>query len=206
MSSKLTRPALEEKPRFCHNFYMSRSAGYTIIELIIVMTIIGVIAVLSLYGLRSQNNTQIVSNTQLEFVTNLRSVINGVNQGSNGQNFYYLTINNTVQSYSVYKSDNTLLTTYSLPSNIHVCFPDGSAQIAFCAANRYFTTYSALLNQTCACGDGVYFACKDSTKVTTGSVIVRFSQATNCVDAANAYHKDVVIEGNSMQITRVNAL
>lgn len=194
---------------------MFRSLGYTLIELVIVLAIIAGISVLSVYGLASQNSKQLVTNAQLEFVSNLRSVINGVDQGINGQNFEYLLLTNGTNSYALNSSSGTTTRTFSmLQSKVYLCIvdPPSSQNIAICAANPNLSSYPN--GATCSsCASGSYFACQSTGagyapigNAGPDTITVRFSQNSNCLAAGNVYHKDVVIEGSGMQISRVNPL
>ena len=61
-----------------------KNFGYTLIELMVVLEIMGFIAAVAFYGLRSYNNAQQVINAQKDFVNLLRATQNKVTNGADG--------------------------------------------------------------------------------------------------------------------------
>ncbi len=66
-------------------------SGYTLIETIIVISIIGIISTLAFFGIYSTRSVQNLSNAQNELLSNLRSTQNKALSGSNiGQTYTFL--------------------------------------------------------------------------------------------------------------------
>lgn len=194
--------------------------GYTIVELMIVIGIMAVISTVAFYGLKSNNDRQAVVNAQLEFVSNLRSIVNGVNAGNNnGMHNKILWINTSAglnTSYKLYDNNGTppqnILETFPLPSNIILKLQNiTQPQMYICIPNPSITTYNNVpgntnpLDSYCPkCGAGTYFACLTNglsvnNQITNSTVTVRFQSSTNPL-----IYKDVDIEGVGMTITRIN--
>ena len=96
--------------------------GYTMIELMVVIAIMGVIGLLSIYGLRSSDDSQIVTSAAKELAGNLRSLQNKAINGSKGSNCFVMqfagsgsmTYNmvSTVDSFSQTIPNGVLMTAY----------------------------------------------------------------------------------------------
>lgn len=142
--------------------------GYTLIELMVVIAISGLIAMIVFFGIRSFGNSQAVTNAQLEFASNLRSLQTQVYNGSQGLNNQYIRLQNNQASYGVYDNNNTLLRTVTLPAKVKL--PAGyPLYLAICLANPNLASYGSVpgINQCYQCSSGVYFACQsDGTSFT----------------------------------------
>jgi len=178
------------------------------IELLIVISIMAVIAVISFYAIGPGNNNEAVANAQLEFVTNLRSLVNEVNNGAGGNN-QYVFIDTSLRQYSFYKNDGTLMQTVPLPNNVKISLSGGWPQIYICPANPNLTqfTHGSGISYCSQCVTGTYFACQtdgsSSYNPVSGppGITVTFTSTTN-----SAIFKKVLIEGNGMTISRITPL
>lgn len=204
--------------------------GYTLIELLIVMAIITVVGVIAFYAFGSTNNAQAVAAAQLEFATNLRSVVNGVNNGASGlTNQYFFITTSSVGGknlkYELFDDNNPTnpptnpINSFPLPAGVKICLPNSSAstgcaeaqpQLYICIANPNLTAYSQTPGKDyCStCNPGAFFACRADGMIqrtpissSTDTLIVRFMSTKN-----SAIYKDVAIEGSGMSIARVNPL
>ncbi len=179
--------------------------GYTLIELLIVIVISGLVAAIVFFGIRSYSNSQSVTNAQLEFVSNLRSLQTQVYNGAQGLNNQYILLQNNQSSYGVYDNTNTLLRTVTLPAKVKL--PVGYPPfLAICFANPNLTSYSNLsgVSECYQCNAGIYFACQsDGASFTQiGSTPTTFQIGlTN-----GSITKYVTIEGSGMVINRINKL
>lgn len=189
-------------------------AGFTIIELMVVLGVIGIISVLAFYGLSQSNNTQPLDNAQKEFVTTLRSLQNQVVNGSDGVSVKSVilppspscTVNSC--SYTVvnsYLSSTYMTTVVSLPKGVQ--FANLAVNpTAICLSNPNLTNFSA--GQPCAtdaslkrgCTSGQAFACNDGT---TPSINV--TSPFEVVFSQGAARRKVILEGSGMKINRIYA-
>lgn len=167
-------------------------AGYTLVEMMVVLAVMGLVAGLTIYALRSFNSTEPLSNAQKEFVVNLRSAQTRAESGD--------TINNTsvVQQvtfssggYAINGSSISLpagVSISTLPANIVLCFP-----------NPNLDAYDNAGGHKCGnCISGVGFVCKSGTTLTSEPVKVTFTKT-------GASPKIVNISGSGMQIIEIDA-
>lgn len=194
--------------------------GYTLIELMMVMTIMGVVGAIAYYAISSTSDRQAVTNAQLEFITNLRSIINSANNGTAGLNNRYIWIDtlSAEDRYDIRANDASLIQTIYLPVGVRMSVVDGQAYAAICAANPNMGPYTNTIGSSycppCTNTEGYrYFICESTAPDTTGqtyyfgnngqtTVTVRFTSKKN----PTTVYKDVLIEGNGMIISRVTAL
>lgn len=165
--------------------------GYTLIEMLVVIGIMGMVSALALYGIRAFDKNQLVVNAQRDFLTDLRSISNRVASGSDGSNFK----NVTILSATSYTVDGV---NKNLPLGIQFSSPT-SFPLSFCFANPNLKTFTD--GQCGACLGGSFFACRQPGAVLVSSgvitVILTNSQLT--------YLKSVRIEGSGMNISRIYA-
>jgi len=65
----------------------------------VALGIMGFIAAIALYSVRSFNDAQVVVNAQKDFVSNLRAVQNKVDNGADSSNYKVLDVANNQPSY-----------------------------------------------------------------------------------------------------------
>ncbi|MBI3559113.1 type II secretion system protein [Candidatus Gottesmanbacteria bacterium] len=167
------------------NFKFQIRQGYTLIELMVVLAIMGFIAAVAFYGLRNYNNAQQVINTQKDFVNLLRATQNKVTNGADGS---------PVKTVDVPMS-------LSLPVGINVTNNRTGNGITICFANSNLISFDStnVLYQCGACSSGSdYFLCDDVTNSKIlGGVTFSFSNGSTI--------KTVTIEGSNMTINRIYA-
>lgn len=128
-------------------------SGYTLVEMMVVIAIMGFIATIGFYALKNQDKSQVVINAQRDFLNNMRSVQNKVETGADG--LALRTIN--------------VPTDVSLPTGVSITTP----AVTLCFANRNLSSI------TCGgCAAGIYFACRSNVAISSGYVDVTFSNGT----------------------------
>lgn len=161
--------------------------GYTLIEILVVLAIIGVLAVVVFTGISGYNKNQYLSNAQREFLTALRGTQNRVLNGANTVNYEVVTVN--TNSYQI--GNNSPV---SLPPGITVA---STVPTCLYFANPLLTTNAANSCGTANCAAGAYFGCVNGVLTSSGSLSVTFTN--------DSTSKTVVIEGSGMTINRVYA-
>ena len=177
--------------------------AYTLIETLIVVAIMAVLAVIAAYGLKNQDQSQVVINAQRDFVTNLRSVQNNVRNGVDGQAVMSVILTQNSSSYTIVSATSPLKTkTILLPTGVTVGFA-GSATQAVCFANVNLSAYTSAAkcasapDGTTACVSGTGYLCTSTTASSPTNLTVNFTN--------NTVTKTVSIEGAGMNIVRVYA-
>lgn len=147
--------------------------GYTLLELMVVIAIMGFVAVTSFYGLRTLNKTDQTAEAQKQILGNLRAVQNEVLAGSNsGVTRSATFLNGARTSYAI---DGV---TYPLPAGVAVT---ALADTIVCFNNPNATT------STCCGGAG--YACPNRPATLTVS--------------GTGPSRTIIIEGNGLFITRI---
>ena len=173
--------------------------GYTLVELMVALGIMGFIAAIALYSVRSFNDAQVVVNAQKDFVSNLRAVQNKVDNGADSSNYKVLDVANNQPSYVL---DSVTVT---LPAGVKVYTVFGE-RLYVCLANpNVLATYPACYaagpgpGQLGKCGQctGKIFACHGLTPISSGNRIVTFTKGS--------FSKQVVINGSGMRVTSIDA-
>lgn len=148
--------------------------GYTLVEMLVVIAIMSFIAVLSLYGMKSQDKTHFLNSAQKDFLNTLRSTQNKVNTGANGL---------AVRTVRV-------PTDIILPTGVSITSP--SADICF--VNSNISTYTTIIKcGLCISGSG--YICTGSTASSPTFFDVIFFNGV--------MSKTVRIEGTGMTIGRI---
>ncbi|MEK7565694.1 MAG: prepilin-type N-terminal cleavage/methylation domain-containing protein [Patescibacteria group bacterium] len=120
--------------------------GYTLIELVVVIAIIGVVAVMGFYGLRPGTEAEKLTAAHKELINNLRTAQNNALAGSN----------NGANVMVVFNANNYVIrgVTYNLPSGITL----SSTKSSICFANP---------NTVSSCGEVNAVITLNSSKVIT---------------------------------------
>lgn len=195
---------------------VARNFGYTLLELVITLGIIGVVAVIIFFGIGSFNKNQSLVNAQQEFVSNLRSAQNRVLTGADAATIMAVSFPvpsgspPVISSYSVANAASNTTTAVNLPTGVSMTLSLVEADqtrtavtgaLTVCFVNRNLATYDGSAYNgfyahecgSCATGNG--FACQDGIIVLQKAVEAVFSQGS-------AQNK-VEIEGTGMYIDRV---
>lgn len=199
----------------------SRQDGFTLVELLMVMLVIGVVVGMGFYGFQNFNNSTVVTNAAAELVSDLRSVQNqtyvGLNSLNNtmvllisGSNVYTINTNGALFNGSTILNTIThtgvVMNIENYPTKwVYICFP-----------NKSLTTYTGI-SGTSYCGpcmgtglnnstDGNYFACV-ATDDTHGVATIGNGINTLTIDVTNpggTYTKKVVITGSGVSVNSIN--
>lgn len=177
--------------------------AFTLIELMVVMAVIGILAMISLYGYRNFDTQQSVQTAQKDFINNFRSVQNRVNSG-NGGNVINLSFNANGYSFSgqttaLPSGVSVTISTYDYGSN---SWTELDSNLYTCVPNQNLTTYDSSINvcgkTSVNCSGNDFIACYTGINPAVkakGPIRITFSK--------NSYIKVVQIEGSGMRITRV---
>lgn len=180
-----------------------KNRGYSLVELLVVMAVIGAVAGVAFFGSRSFNNTTAVSNASKEFVTNLRAVQNRVDNGQvleNGKVVQEVTI---PANGSAYYSVNG--TEINLPSGVTLT-NSTNIPLTICFPNRNLDAYDSVLVDgiavhqcaNCNVDDSIGFICKNPGGISTSTVSVTFASNVSTVG------QTVTINGSGMRVTEIN--
>lgn len=189
---------------------VTKNFGYTLVELMVVLAVIGVLSILMFYGVSSFQNGQAVKNAQLKFVSDLSLLQTKVNSGADGHLFKEVELIEEANSYKIDGED------VNLPKDVKILFPDSNYQkLWLCFANpNFLNSYSKGYlssgpqnicgKNVCARGSvGIYFACRQGggrPEIDSGTITVRFS------NTSGELNKDVTVDGSGMNINNINAL
>lgn len=88
--------------------------GYTLIELVVVIAIVGLISLIGFYGLKPENDAEKLDGAQREFLANFRAAQNNVMAGRNSGATYTLTFNSG--GYDI--NDGLSTKSYNFPAGV----------------------------------------------------------------------------------------
>lgn len=151
--------------------------GFSLVELVVVLGVLGLMTLAAMWGLRSFNNSQVVTNKQKEMLALLRAAQNRVVNGADGQAVRSVAIPST--------AGITVTTSPSYGSLPLICF---SHPLVTDLSPIYFCG-------TCASGQG--YLCDAGVARAPASFTISFSK--------NGLTKSVVIEGSGMRINNIYA-
>lgn len=191
-------------------------AGFTIIELIVVIGVIGLVGTIVLYGLSQYNNTQPLTNAQREFVTTLRSVQNQVINGADGVSVKSIILNpaNCSATSCFYRIVNSYLgaslsySTVYLPRGVQFSV---ASHLAICFSHPNLASFST--SQKCVYNVSTGESCNGSGATnltgyicTAGTPSVASSPASFTVTfTQGSAQGKVILEGSGMKINRIYA-
>jgi type II secretory pathway pseudopilin PulG len=162
----------------------------------VVISIIGIVAATTLYGLKTSNTSQSVDNAQKEFVSNLRAIQNKVDNGD-------VSVNKAVQEIGVPASG----TSYTINGSNVVTLPPGvamtnkigisSSNITLCLSDRNLNSFDSI-NKCSSCSDvtDVGYVCNGGIASSPASVVVTFT--------SGSISKTVTIKGSGMRISSID--
>ena len=180
--------------------------GYTLLELMVVLGIIGIIAVMVFYGIKSFGQGQAVLDAQRGFVNNLRGMQNQINNGADGESVKRADLDNSLPgSYSLQTTGDNYLTV-NLPSGVALSYDSVlyPGPISICFSNPNLSVFDNAhfcgSSTSNPCKSGVGYLCDRSGTPTakspaSGSISINFTQGLIV--------KKVVVEGSGMQINRI---
>ncbi len=201
------------------------SFGYTLVELMVTLTIVGIMAMIAFIGVGSYRQGDFLVNAQQEFISNLRALQNKVDNGADSESVKSLDLplsGTTATSYKVQiTAGNRRIVT--LPSGVYLSayytpsFPSNlpyAGPLSFCFSNRYLTNFDNVNNQ---CGPNVPppspctdptlplgYVCDQSSGLPTAinpvTLVVQFKLLNNA-----AMSREVVVEGTGGRINRIYA-
>ncbi|MBI4099759.1 prepilin-type N-terminal cleavage/methylation domain-containing protein [Candidatus Microgenomates bacterium] len=177
--------------------------GYTLLELLVVLSVAGIVATMVFFGLGSYNNTDAVTNAQKEFINNLRAIENKVNVGADGKAVKWVGIDRTSGQYKLYDKDNptgTVINVAPVTIDYSVVGATVNNPFSLCFINPNLTALDNTGSHACAlCNDptATGWVCDQATLKNPASLTVTFSRGS--------FQKSVVVEGSGMQINRIYA-
>lgn len=191
--------------------------GFTLMELLIVMLVIGVLAILVAVGTSLWNNYQLVANSQQEFLANLRLLQAKAVNGADGVSYKYVYIDVGSLNYYILGDQNST-STVNLPVGVtvtHAVTAGGvnAGGVRLCFANPSLTGFKDPTSQpSCwGCAYGTFFGCRGDP---TSGLYYQIGGAsgpfagnyTVRVDfTSGSVTKSVYINGVGMTINRVYA-
>lgn len=193
--------------------------GYTLMELVVVLSIISLLAAIVFFGLSNYNNTDTVNNAAFDFLSALRAQQNKVVNGADGDSVKWVTMPPTGSTYYVSSVGDAatridlpagvVYTLVSTPDITSVCFSNPNldafscgnhcgSSLANCGGNGTQDGVSSGL--PCYGGSGGSgYICDRSSGGNASSPMsfrVRFSNAAG-------YSKDIVVEGVGLIVNRI---
>lgn len=123
------------------------------IEMMVVITVIGLLSTMGIFGYQKYNNDQPVVNARDEFIANVREAQNKVNNGANGQSVMRLVLPDTTSGpASLYRMGGTVGTdslTYNLPAGVtllkNITVPNDTnslSRIVVCLTNPALSAFT----------------------------------------------------------------
>ena len=182
------------------NLILKIKVGYTIVEFLVVLGVIGAIATISFFALGSFDKSEKVraeSKKLLSIINTLQNkAVNGAGGLSRWQISFSTGSNNTSYNYG---GSSEFENQVNLPKGVyykHSYITPGYIYYV-CFAHPSLTKFSA--GQCGPCPESVFWACPTAfpyMPVSGGSAEITFS------DGAGQYKKTIVIEGSGMRVTR----
>lgn len=151
----------------------------------VVLAVMGTIAVIGFWGLRSSNTGEILANQQKDLVSRLRNTQNKILAGSDGLATRSATFTNSATSYQV---DGV---TYNLGNNQLISSQAATVNVCFVNVNLTYFAPSA----SCPCTNA--FACDGGGAALSSPVNLLI------LDPQSGLSKEVTIEGSGIFIGRI---
>lgn len=183
--------------------------GFTLVELLVVISLIGIMTAMVLGGLGQFRNSQSLANAQAEFLVQLRAVQNQVINGSDEIAVKSLVVVPNSSSYTIvnsYLTNPISKISVELPTGVMVAVvePTGiTASSGVCFSNPALVSFDATrkcvssVDASSACVSGAGMLCTGTNVNSAARVTVRFY--------LGSMSKDVVLEGSGMMINRIYA-
>lgn len=192
-------------------------AGFTIIELMVVLGVISIVMVTAFYGLSQYNNTQPLDNAQKELITTMRSVQNQVNNGVDGVSVKSIIFN--PGNCSATSCFVRIITSYLAGINSTVVYLPRGVQFsvashrAICFSNPNLTAFTA--SQKCVyitSGESCNGSVAGDTGNSVGYVCIAGTPSQAIAPASytitltqGSKQRNVILEGTGMRINRIYA-
>lgn len=197
-------------------------AGYTIIEMMVVLVVIAIMTTASLYGLSQNNSVQPLVNAQKELANTMRSIQNQVVNGSDGVSIKSLILppasNCSVTSCSYTVVSSYLTSSYqssvvTLPRGIQFANLNSTNPTAICFANPNLSNFNQ--DQYCVTNVVSKFGCTCTSQPCTNVVgFICTGDASPVLTNVSSFtitltrgviQKNVRLEGSGMIINRIYA-
>lgn len=172
--------------------------GYTLVELAVAMVVIGLMAMMAIYGLKTFRNTTPVDNAQKEFVVNLRTAQSRID---NGEVVTIGVVDKVIGEVTIPANSASYTINgkaIELKDGVRVVSPSGPLTI--CLPNRNLSQYDSSPAHRCgSCNsnaDG--YICRGGNPQSPASVEIQFQKGS--------FIKRVVIYGTGMRVNQIDPL
>lgn len=184
------------------------TTGFTLIELMVVIAVLGVVGTMVFFGIQSFDQGQAVLDAQRNLLVSLRTLQNKVNSGADGESVKRVDLVAGGSSYNLQTvGDETL--TVNLPANTTLTYSasDGSplgSPLSLCFVNPNLAAFDGThvcgLPSANPCISGSGYVCDRS-----GVPQALSPPAVRVTLTRGDISKTVVIEGSGMTVTRMYA-
>lgn len=179
------------------------SFGYSLVELVVVLGVLGLVTIMAFWGMKSFNNSQLVPNAQKELLSTMRSLQTQAYNGARGLNNQYIRFQDNQNTYSVWDNSDVLIRTVTLPAKISlqsVPAQTGWTRLDICFSNPNLSSFTGSGTYKCSgCTTaGSYYACRQTLGIyypVSTPVTIRLTDGTS--------NKDIKIDGSGTMINRI---
>ncbi len=177
--------------------------GYTLIELMVVISVIAILTVIIFSANRSFVYGQAIKKAQLDLLSDLRSLQTGVYSGSNGDPYKVIHIASTGKTYDILtgfngsgfptpKTKSILNSAVVSPTGLYVCIVNPN----------YVDSHPGGFDNLHKCGGcssgSDYYACNGTSKISS-NLVLEFTHPLSPIK------KHIYIDGNGITINRIYA-